>query len=100
MAHWLEWRQRQGWSWSETARRSGYSARKLRSWQVRFERTGAAEVSPPAFVAVEVTDPAPAAHATPTLELTTPSGQRVTVPAVHMTRGEPQRKSGPRANAS
>lgn len=80
MAHWLEWRARHGWSWSETARRSGCSARKLRWWQARFERTRTAEVSPPAFVAVEVTDPAPAARATPALELTTPSGHRISVP--------------------
>lgn len=80
VAHWLEWRTRHGWSWSETARRSGFSAKKLRWWQARFDRTRAAESASPAFVAVELTDPAPALQATPALELTTPSGHRISVP--------------------
>ena len=83
MAQWLAWRTSHGWSWSETARRSGHSARKLCWWQARFARSHAAEGSSPAFVAVELTDPAPSpeSHATLPLEVTTPSGHRVSVPA-------------------
>jgi len=66
----------------KTAQRSGFSAKKLRWWQGRFARTRAAEGTSPAFVAVELTDPASASplRTTPALELTTPSGHRISVP--------------------
>ena len=79
MAKWLAWRERHGWSFPETSRRCGQPAWKLRWWHRRFERTRAAETPSRAFVAVEFAD-APSSTAT-ALEVTTPSGHRVSVPA-------------------
>ncbi len=79
MAKWLARRAQYGWDWTETSRRSGEPAWKLRWWQQRFERTRAAERRGHAFVAVELTDPAPSPRAV--LEVTTPTGYRVEVPA-------------------
>ena len=79
MAKWLARRAQWGWNWGETSRRSGHPAWKLRWWQQRFERTRAAEAPGRAFVAVELTDAAPSTPAT--LEVATPSGHRVSVPA-------------------
>ena len=79
MAKWLACREQHGWSWSETSRRCGHPSWKLRWWQKRFERTRAAEASGRAFVAVELVEAAPSPPAT--LEVTTPSGYRVQVPA-------------------
>ena len=79
MARWLARGQREGWSTAELARRSGQRAWKLRWWRKRFERTGEAEAPAGAFVAVELTDSAP--DPATTLEVTTPSGYRVQVPA-------------------
>lgn len=79
MAKWLAWRERHGWSFPETSRRCGQPAWKLRWWQKRWDRARAAEEPSRAFVAVELTD-APSVTAT-ALEVTTPSGHRVSVPA-------------------
>ena len=79
MAKWLAWRERHGWSFPETSRRCGQPAWKLRWWHRRFQRTRAAETPGGAFLAVELTDTVPSAPAA--LEVTTPSGHRVSVPA-------------------
>ena len=79
MAQWLARRAQYGWNWRETSRRSGHPAWKLRWWQRRLERTRAAEARGRAFVALELTDAAPSLPVT--LEVTTPSGHRVSVPA-------------------
>ena len=79
MAKWLAQRAQQGWDWRETSRRSGQPAWKLRWWQKRFARTRAAESPGRAFVAVELTDATSSPPAT--LEVTTPWGHRVSVPA-------------------
>ena len=89
MAQWLSRREHEGWSLAELSRRSGHPTWKLRWWQKRLERTRDAErPAARAFVAVEVTEPTPAATAA--LEVTTPSGYRVHVPrdfdAVHLQR--------------
>jgi hypothetical protein len=77
MARWLARRERQGWSWVELSRRSGYPSWKLRWWQKRFERTGSSPGTA-AFVAVEVAEPIGTASAS--IEITTPTGYRVQVP--------------------
>jgi len=79
MARWLARREQYGWSLSELARRSGQPAWKLRWWQKRRDRARAATTPAGAFVAVELTDSAPSPSAT--LEVTTPAGYRVQVPA-------------------
>jgi hypothetical protein len=78
MARWLSRRERGGWSLAELSRRSGHPAWKLRWWQKRFGRTQAAEAPGRAFVALEITDTTPSIPVT--LEVTTPSGHRVSVP--------------------
>jgi len=79
MARWLTRWERQGWSWVELSRRSGYPTWKLRWWQKRFERTGGSPATAEqAFVAVEVAEPV--RNATAPIEITTPSGYRVQVP--------------------
>ena len=78
MAAVLAERDRQhGLSWAELSRRSGLPSRKLRWWHQRFQRNPAPRKPGPSFVAVEVKGTAvpPAA-----IEITTPSGHRVTVP--------------------
>jgi hypothetical protein len=79
MAKWLARGAQYGWSLSELARRSGYPAWKLGWWQKRRDRFRAAETASGAFVAVELTDAVSSPPAT--LEVTTPSGHRVSVPA-------------------
>ena len=79
MARWLARRGRAGWSLKELSRRCGHPTWKLRWWQKRFARTRAAEAAGRAFVAVELVDAAPSPPAA--LEVTTPSGYRVQVPA-------------------
>ena len=81
MARWLTRRERHGWSWTELSERSGHPAWKLRYWQ---RRLGGTAVPRPrrdrAFVAVEITEPVPFARPSAgVLEITTPSGYRVTV---------------------
>jgi hypothetical protein len=77
MAALLAERDHRGLSWAELSRRSGLPVRKLRWWHERFKRNPAPRKLPPAFVAVEVAD---AARATASaIELTTPSGFRLTV---------------------
>ena len=71
-------RDRRGLSWAELSRRSGLSSRKLRWWHERFKRNPAPRTPPPAFVAVEVTDPVRATASA--IEIATPSGFRLTVP--------------------
>jgi hypothetical protein len=78
MARWLARRGRAGWSLKELSRRCGHPTWKLRWWQKRFAQTRAAEAGR-AFVAVELVEPPPSPPAT--LEVTTPSGYRVQVPA-------------------
>jgi hypothetical protein len=79
MARWLARGQREDWSPAELARRSRQPAWKLRWWRKRFERTRTTAATGGAFVAVELADPAPSPSAT--LEVTTPTGYRVQVPA-------------------
>ena len=79
MARWLARRGRAGWSLAELSRLCGHPTWKLRWWQKRFARTRAAEAAGRAFVAVELVDAAPSPPAA--LEVTTPSGYRVQVPA-------------------
>jgi hypothetical protein len=79
MAALLSEREQRGWSWAELSQRSGLPERRLRWWHERFKRTPAARKPTPAFVAVEVTS---SAHVkSGALEITTPSGHRITVPA-------------------
>ena len=80
MARWLARRGRAGWSLKELSRRCGHPSWKLRWWQKRFARTRAAEAAGRAFVAVELVEPTTLSPTT-TLEVTTPSGYRVQVPA-------------------
>jgi len=79
MAKWLAWREQHGWSFPETSRRCGQPAWKLRWWHRRLERAHTTETPSRAFLAVEITDAAPGPPAT--LEVTTRSGLRVSVPA-------------------
>jgi hypothetical protein len=79
MARWLTRRERQGWSWVELSRGSGYPTWKLRWWQKRFERSGGWPGTADAgFVAVEVAEPV--RNASASIEITTPSGYCVRVP--------------------
>jgi uncharacterized protein (DUF2249 family) len=80
MTRWLAQRERHGWSWAELSERSGHPVWKLRYWQRRAEGAPAKPDRSGGFVAVEVTEPV--ATSPPTfgaLEITTPSGYRVTV---------------------
>ena len=78
MARWLARREREGRSWVELSRCSGHPTWKLRWWQRRSERTGrAATTRDRAFVAVRVTEPARGTGSS--IEITTPSGDRVRV---------------------
>jgi hypothetical protein len=79
MAKWLARGEQCGWSLSELARRSGQPAWKLRWWQKRRDRARAAAAPANAFVTVELTDST--ASPPTSLEVTTPSGHRVSVPA-------------------
>ena len=79
LARWLARRGRAGWSLKELSRRCGQPTWKLRWWQKRFARTRAAKAPGGAFVAVELVELTPSP--TTTLEVTTPSGYRVQVPA-------------------
>lgn len=81
MARWLARRERHGWSWSELSERSGHPVWKLRYWQ---QRASGASASKPdrsgGFVTVDITGPVPTrSREFGALEITTPSGYRVTV---------------------
>ena len=80
MAKWLARGEQRGWGRAELSRRSGYPMWKLRWWAKRLARTHTAEAPGGAFVAVALSEPAPN-PSTPKLEVTTPSGYRVQVPA-------------------
>lgn len=82
MAQWLARGEREGWSPGELSWRSGYPVWKLRWWRRRFTRTRRRRRGEPAFVAVELGAPGPSpSPAAVALEVTTPSGHRVAVPA-------------------
>jgi len=82
MARWLARGERAGWSPGELARRSGHPVWKLRWWRKRFAHMRTRRRPARAFVAVELSEPAPSpGPAVVTLEVTTPSGHRVAVPA-------------------
>lgn len=81
MARWLARRERHGWSWAELSERSGHPVWKLRYWQQRAVATSASKSDRSGgFVTVDITGPvttrSPEIGA---LEVTTPSGYRVTV---------------------
>ena len=79
MAAWLTKRERDGWSWAELSRRSGLPAWKLRWWHERLKRNPSPQTVARSFVAVEIADTLGPTGAS--IELTTPSGIRLTVPA-------------------
>ena len=80
MARWLAQRERRGWSWAELSERSGHPVWKLRYWQRRAEGAPAKPDRSVGFVTVDVTEPVTTrAHIASALEITTPSGYRVTV---------------------
>lgn len=79
MAALLAERDQRGLSWAELSQRSGLPVRRLRWWQERLRRNPVTRKSAPSFLAVEVTDSAPIPSAA--IEITTPSGDRVAVPA-------------------
>lgn len=91
-ARWLSRRTRHGWSWAELSERSGHPVWRLRYWQRRLAETAAERSGRSAgFVAVDVTEAEPVSTTSTTaLEITTPSGYRVTVPpgfdAAHLQR--------------
>ena len=80
-ARWLARRERHGWSWLELSARSGHPVWRLRYWQRRLEETAAAKPDRSnGFVTVDITEPEPVSASSPTaIEITTPSGYRVTV---------------------
>jgi hypothetical protein len=81
MARWLARRERHGWSWAELSERSGHPVWKLRYWQQRAEATSALKSDRGGgFVTVDVAEPVTTRPPIPgALEITTPSGCRVTV---------------------
>jgi hypothetical protein len=83
MARWLARRERQSWSWAELSERSGHPVWRLRYWQRRLaEAAGVQPSRSGGFVTVDITEPEPVSTSSPTaLEITTPSGYRVTVAA-------------------
>jgi len=72
-------RVRRGWSWAELSRRCGLPVWKLRWWHKRFARTRPQPRRARTFVPVHVVE-APRASGSP-LEVITPSGFRILVPA-------------------
>lgn len=72
-------RERLGLSLAELSRRCGLPAWKLRWWQRRLSPTPRACKAPPSFAPVHVLQPARADS--PALEVVTPSGFRLRVPA-------------------
>lgn len=83
MARWLTRRERHDWSWAELSERSGHPVWRLRYWQRRLEGTHDPRPRPRrggAFVAVELAEPVSAGTSPGgAIEITTPSGYRVTV---------------------
>ena len=81
MTRWLSRRERHSWSWAELCRRSGHPVWRLRYWQRRLE--GAPAPRPKrarAFVTVDIAESVTARTSSAgALEITTPSGYRVTV---------------------
>lgn len=79
MARWLTRRERHGWSWVELSARSGHPVWRLRYWQRRLEGASRPKRDR-TFVAVDIAQPLPlAASSGEAIEITTPSGHRVTV---------------------
>ena len=75
MQRWLARRRREGWSWAWLSFQSGHPVWRLRYWQRRLEQPGAPpRRRGPAFVAVEVTEPA---RGDSSIAITTPTGYRV-----------------------
>ena len=68
-----------GWSWAELSRRSGVPVWKLRWWQRRLATTRARRRPAARFVPVAVVD-GPRGACSP-VEVVTPSGARILVPA-------------------
>jgi len=81
MTRWLARRERHGWSWAELSGRSGHPVWKLRFWQRRLAGTPAPRPRRGgAFVAIEITEAVPTDRSSGgAIEITTPSGFRVTV---------------------
>jgi hypothetical protein len=79
MAGWLSKRERNGCSWAELSRRSGLPAWKLRWWHERLKRHPVPQTPARSFVAVEIADSV--RPTCPSIEITTPSGFRMVVPA-------------------
>ena len=81
MTRWLSRRERHGWSWAELSRRSGHPVWRLRYWQRRLEGAPAPRSKRDrAFVTVDIAESVTTrTPSTSALEVTTPSGYRVTV---------------------
>ena len=72
-------RERQGLTWAELSRRAGLPVWKLRWWQRRLSPKPGTRRPTGSFVAVQVIEPSRADPAP--LEIVTPSGFRLRVPA-------------------
>ena len=75
----LAGRERHGWSWAELSRRSGLPVWKLRWWHGRQAKKRPLRRPGRTFVPVQVVD-SPRGEGPP-LEVITPSGVRILVPA-------------------
>ena len=75
----LALRERQGWSWTELSRRSGLPVWKLHWWHRRLASHRSLRRPGRTFVSVQVVD-SPRGDGPP-LEVITPSGVRILVPA-------------------
>lgn len=72
-------RERHGWSWAELSRRSGLPVWKLQWWRRRLASKRPARRPKRSFLPVRVVEPR--ATPVPSLEIVTPSGYRIVVPA-------------------